>query len=139
VNGGGLVRKSILLIDDDLFVSEMTRQVLENLGYDAMTVTSAEAALIVFSDNPLRFDLILVGHVESDAHGVDFAEDLLCICSDVPIILYTNGPVTIDDVRTYGIRAVIPKGLSRQELGEALGFIFDTARRTDMSRRRQNP
>ena len=120
-------RKEILLIDDDVLVSEMTRAVLESLGYNPTVATSAEAALMIFSANPRQFDLIMVDHIISDANSVNLAADLLCICSDIPIALYTGGQTTIEDVRAQGLRTVIPKGVSRRELGEALKFVFDSA------------
>ena len=118
-------RKSILVIDDDEVVSEMTKQVLERIGYTAMVVTSAGAALVALSNDPQQFDLIMVDHILSEANGVELAVDLLRIRPNIPIVLYTGGQTTIEDVRSKGIRAVIPKGLSRRELGEALKFVFD--------------
>ena len=120
-------RKTILVIDDDDFVSEMTKQVLEKIGYTVIVATNAEAALTVFSDNPQEFDLIMVDHILSDANGVELAGDLLRIRPDIPIVLYTGGQATFEDVRPKGICAVIPKGLSRRELGERLRFVFDAA------------
>jgi CheY-like chemotaxis protein len=120
-------RKNILLVDDDEIVSEMTREVLEKLGYGATVVTDAEAARAVFSDNPRQFDLILVDHILSEADGVELAGDLIRIRPNIPIVLYTGGQATIEDVRSKGICAVIQKGLSRRELGEALRFVFDAA------------
>jgi DNA-binding NtrC family response regulator len=120
-------RKKVLLIDDDEFVSEMTRQALQKIGYDAMTVTSAKVALTAFSENPRQFDLIMVDHFLSDGNGVELAGGLLRIRPDIPIVLYTGGQATIEDVRSKGICAVISKGLSRRELGETLRFVFDAA------------
>jgi CheY-like chemotaxis protein len=120
-------RKTILLIDDDPLICEMTQAVLEKLGYTSMAVESAEAARAAFSANPRQFDLILVDHLLSDASGVELAGDLLRIRPDVPIILYTGGGAEIEEVRSKGVRAVISKGLSRQEFAEALERVFEAA------------
>jgi CheY-like chemotaxis protein len=118
-------RKTILLIDDDPLICEMTQGVLERLGYDSMAVGSAQAARKAFSDNPGQFDLIIVDHILSDESGIDLAEDLLRIRPDIPIVLYTGGQTEIEDVRSKGVRAIIAKGLTRREFAEALDRIFD--------------
>ena len=119
-------RKTILLIDDDPLICEMTQAVLDRLGYNSMAVASAEEARTVFSGNPRQFDLIMVDHILSDKSGVELATDLLCIRPDIPIVLYTGGRAEIEDVQSKGIHAIIPKGLSRQEFAGALEHIFNT-------------
>jgi CheY-like chemotaxis protein len=120
-------RKTILLIDDDPLICEMTRDILERLGYNSMAVASAHEARTAFSANPGRFDLILVDHLLSDESGIELAADLLRIRSDVPIVLYTGGGAEIEEVRSKGVRAVISKGLTRQEFAQALERIFEVA------------
>ena len=118
-------RKTILLIDDDPLICEMTQGVLERLGYDSIAVASAQAARTAFSDNPGQFDLIIVDHILSDESGIDLAEDLLRIRPDIPTVLYTGGQTEIEDVRSKGVRSIIAKGLTRREFAEALDRIFD--------------
>jgi DNA-binding NtrC family response regulator len=120
-------RKTILLIDDDPLICEMTCDVLERLGYNSMAVASAHEARTVFSADPGLFHLILVDHLLSDESGVELAGDLLRIRSDVPIVLYSGGGTEIEEVRSKGVRAVIAKGLTRQEFAEALERIFEAA------------
>jgi len=117
--------RTILLIDDDPMISEMTQAVLRKLGYDSVAVPSAKAALATFSDDPGRFHLIMVDHILADASGVDLAQDLLSVRPDILIVLYTGGQAEIEDVRSKGVCAIIPKGLTRQELGEALERVFE--------------
>jgi two-component system cell cycle sensor histidine kinase/response regulator CckA len=117
-------RKTILLIDDDPLICEMTRDVLEQFGYNPVVVMSAEEARTVFSENPKQFDLIMVDHILSDESGINLAADLLRIRPDILIALYTGGNAEVEDVRSKGIRAVIPKGLSRGEFRETLERIF---------------
>jgi len=117
--------RTILLIDDDPMISEMTQAVLRKLGYDCVAVPGAKAALEAFADERGHFDLIMVDHILSDASGVDLAQDLLSIRPDTLIVLYTGGQAEIEDVRSKGVRAIIPKGLTRQEFAEALEGVFE--------------
>jgi DNA-binding NtrC family response regulator len=120
-------RKTILLIDDDPLICEMTQDILDRLGYDSITVASAHEARTAFSANPRLFDLILVDYLLSDESGVELAGDLLRIRPDVPVVLYTGGGAGIEDVRSKGVCAVITKGLTRQEFAETLERIFEAA------------
>lgn len=113
-------KKTILLIDDDLLVCEMTRGVLGRLGYNSMISMSAREARETFSNNPWRFDLIMVDLLLPDGNGIELAQQLLGVRSDMPIVLYTGRIVELEDVRAKGIRAVAWKGLSRGELGMVL-------------------
>lgn len=118
-------KKTILLIDDDELVCEMTVAVLKKLGYDCRAVASACEAREAFSDDPLKFDLIMVDHLLSDANGIALATDLLGIRPDIPIVLYTGGQGGVEDVHSKVVRAIITKGLTRQEFAEALERIFE--------------
>ncbi len=120
-------KKTILLIDDDELICEMTQGVLEKLGYNCMTAANAHEARALFSGDPGKFDLIMVDHLLSDASGVDLAADLLSVRHDALIVLYTGGSADVEDVRSKGVRAVIPKGLTRQELAGAIERIFEAA------------
>lgn len=113
-------KKTILLIDDDPLICEMTQGILGRLGYNSIVNMGAREARETFSNGPWQFDLIMVDLLLSDGNGIELAQDLLGIRSDVPIVLYTGQIVELHDIRTKGICAVAPKGLSRGELGIVL-------------------
>ena len=110
-------KKTILLIDDDPLVCEMTQGVLGRLGYNSIVNMSAREARETFSNSPWQFDLIMVDLLLPDGNGIELAQGLLGIRSDVPIVLYTGRVVELEDIRAKGICAVASKGLSRGELG----------------------
>lgn len=53
-------RRRILVVDDDASVRGMSETMLRNLGFDVVGVDSGDAAVEVFTEEPLAFDLVLL-------------------------------------------------------------------------------
>jgi len=117
-------KKKILMVDDDLIFCELTREILEKIGYDSVAVADAEEARAVFLENPRQFDLIILDHILSGVQGAELAADFLHLRPDVPIALYTGADVSLEKVRSKGIRAVINKPLTKNELTSAIASIL---------------
>jgi CheY-like chemotaxis protein len=118
-------RKRILMVDDDTVLCELTQEVLKETGYDVIAVSDVEEARAAFSDNHYKFDLILLDHGLSGVSGEEFAADFLRLRPDIPIALYTGAAVSLEEVRPKGIRAVIPRPLTKSELTAALEHILN--------------
>lgn len=118
-------RKRILMVDDDEVFCELTQEILEDLGYDFAAASDVDKARAVFLHHDCQFDLIMVDHVLSGIHGEDLAAEFLRCCPGIPIALYTGAVVSLDEVRSKGIRAVIPKPLTKAELADALEKILN--------------
>jgi DNA-binding response OmpR family regulator len=116
--------KSILVVCDDELVCQFTELRLKRLGYGSTVVPSAEAGRSVFQHNSEKFDLVMVDYNLLDGNGVDLASEFLDIRPDVPIVLYTGGSLRAEDVRSNGIRAVIPKVLTMKEFADALRSVL---------------
>jgi CheY-like chemotaxis protein len=80
--------KTILVIDDDPVMCELTQEVLEDAGFAAAAM-DIEEARAAFSDNPYRFDLILIDHFLSGTRGEEHATDFLCL----PACRHTHSPL----------------------------------------------
>ncbi len=112
----------ILVVDNDNDVLAVTTAVLKRLGYstqgEAMTLT----ALRTFSDDPDRFDLVIVEPVMPELTGVELAVRVRRIRRGCPVMLY-SGYIDSDlaeTIKTAGLREAIPKPLGLWELGEAV-------------------
>ncbi len=76
----------------------------------------------LFSENPADFDLVITDHTMPHLTGLDLAENLLKIRSDVPIILCTghSDGVNPESAKALGIREFMLKPLSKQELARTV-------------------
>ena len=118
-------KKKILVVDDDPTVCELLEAVLEEIGYDSVTVADAEQARAVFCHNPRQFDLIILDHIISNVQGEELAAEFLHLRPDIPIALYTGAVVPLEKVRSKGVRAVIRKPLTKNEFSAALARILN--------------
>jgi CheY-like chemotaxis protein len=68
--------ETILLVDDDVEVLEITREMLERLGYLVLDALSAEEAVRVALGHPGPIQLLLTDVVMPGASGHDLAQQL---------------------------------------------------------------
>ena len=68
-----------MLVDDEPAVVDVTREILEMLGYRVVTGTSGAEALDAFRADPGRFDLVITDFTMPRMTGVELAgENLEC-------------------------------------------------------------
>jgi PAS domain S-box-containing protein len=67
-------RGTILLVEDDAMVRELTRSMLEALGYTVLPVASARAALALCEDPATTIDLLFTDVVMPDMKGPELSE-----------------------------------------------------------------
>ena len=78
----------ILCVDDEPTGLMARRLILSIAGYDVLTAASAEAALRIFSRNPV--DLIITDHFLPDLPGTEMAAMMKRLKPQVPIVLLTG-------------------------------------------------
>ncbi|MFP5212618.1 MAG: response regulator [Acidobacteriota bacterium] len=115
-------RGRVLLVDDEGPLLEMTRRLLDRLGYRVVARSSSIAALDEFRNDPKRFDLIVTDQTMPHMTGADLSREILSIRPDIPVILCTgfSETVTEENARAIGIRKMFMKPFSVKELAEAV-------------------
>ena len=82
-------RETILLVEDDQLVRELAREVLDQAGYEVITIT-AQQAIALIRQNPKPIHLLLTDVVMPEMNGRDLAEQLLLLRPQLKI-LYMSG------------------------------------------------
>ncbi len=118
----------ILLVDDDEFLLDIIREILEEAGYEVTALASSMAAFRVFSAAPSEFDLVITDEKMPELSGTDLSEQILKVRPDVPIVLHTDYPDTasINRSRAIGVRAVISKSLNMNQLITSIRSLLET-------------
>ena len=108
----------ILLVDDEEFLLDLVREILEAAGYEVTAQTSSLAALGRFSVAPSEFDLVIADGKMPELSGMDLSERILEIRPDIPIILYTDYPdaASVKRALSTGVRAIVGKSISMSQL-----------------------
>jgi PAS domain S-box-containing protein len=112
----------ILFVDDEKMLADMSRIVLEQLGYTVTTYTSSLDALAAFKQNPSAFDLIITDQNMPGMTGTDLAKQLLRIQPNLPIILCTGYSSSVSEktATSVGIKEFLMKPLVPQEIAAAI-------------------
>ncbi|MCP3941900.1 MAG: response regulator [Desulfobacteraceae bacterium] len=110
--------ETIMVVDDDKDIRNLTRELLENIGYTAHSFQDGEKALAAFEENPDYFDLIITDMAMPRMTGYELAKRVLHIRSKMPIILCTgySENITKHHAIEIGISRYLQKPLQNQDL-----------------------
>jgi CheY-like chemotaxis protein len=120
-------REHILLIDDEEMLVEMSKAMLERLGYLVTTETSSIEALVTFRKQPQLFDLMITDQTMPGMTGIDLARLMLQIRPELPIILCTGYSTLISEekAKSLGIKGFALKPLTKEGLGRLVRQVLD--------------
>ena len=109
----------ILYVDDEEPIALLAKKMLIRLGYVVETRTLVDDALELVRARPDQFDLVITDMTMPVMSGLEFARRLGQIRPDLPIILATGHPGSLnhEQVRALGIRELMLKPPSLQSLG----------------------
>lgn len=112
----------VLYVDDEPVIVDVGTRILESLGYEAVGVTGSIEALEIFRATPERFDIVITDYTMPYMTGEAFAEAILRIRPDIPILLATgfSERISAEKAREIGIREFVMKPLSIRDLAEAV-------------------
>jgi CheY-like chemotaxis protein len=119
--------ETILFIDDEKYLVELAKKILEYLGYQVVSSTSSIEALKLFMEGPDRFDLVITDMTMPHMTGDKLTEEILRIRPDIPIILCTgfSEMISEDKAKSLGIREYILKPLIMNNLAEKVRKVLD--------------
>ncbi len=122
----------ILLVDDEKVMVDVTKQILERLGYAVVATTSSIVALEAFQEEPDEFDLVITDQTMPNMTGTQLARELIAIKPDIPVILCSGYPenVNLEEVRSIGIKKFITKPISKQDIAALIREILHRERIT---------
>ena len=120
----------ILLVDDDVAIANLEKQMLERMGYHVISRLHSIDALAAFEANPYAFDLLLTDMSMPDMTGVQLAEAALSIRADIPIVICTGFSERIDKEKAdaLGIKGFLAKPITRSEMARVVRRVLDAAK-----------
>ncbi len=108
-------RKRVLVIDDDITISDLVGTLLEGAGYEVRTAADGRAGLRAFHADPP--DLVILDVMMPELDGWQTLERIRDL-SDLPVLMLTARSAELERVR--GLRAggddYVTKPFGRQEL-----------------------
>ena len=115
------------MVDDEEYMVEILRGLLESLGYDVASTTSSLKALELFKSNPDRFDLVITDMAMPRMDGKDLSKKFIEIRQSILIILCTGFSETMDErkARDMGIKEFVMKPIVKAELAKVVRRVLD--------------
>ena len=82
----------------------------------------------IFLEDPDKFDLIITDKIMPEKDGIELARDILHDYPNMPIILCTGQNIGINstELKKIGIRKLIKKPITRNELSQVIREVLDT-------------
>ncbi|TKB08536.1 PAS domain S-box protein [Desulforhopalus sp. IMCC35007] len=129
---GGLAQVSegrnetILLVEDDLTLLDMTRRMLEKTGYIVLPANSGGEALRLAEKNSKTIDLLVSDVIMPEMNGKELSSKILEIIPDLKILFmsgYTSNVIGHNGVLEEGVQFVA-KPFSRKDLSDKIRAIL---------------
>jgi len=119
--------ETILFVDDEESITNMTGQMLERLGYRMETSLNPIEALDLFQSKPEYFDLVITDMTMPQMTGAKLAQKLKEIQPDVPVIICTGHSSLIDEekAKQFGIAGYVMKPASMSTIAKAIRNVLD--------------
>jgi DNA-binding response OmpR family regulator len=111
-------RETIVLVEDETFLREVTCEILESAGYRVLKTQNAEEAISAFREYKKIVRLLLTDVVLPGQNGRDLATELRNDCPKLKIIFisgYPENAVTRHGIKEDGM-FYLPKPFSLQSL-----------------------
>jgi PAS domain S-box-containing protein len=114
--------RHILLVDDEIHLAEVGKQMLEKLGCRVDVRTHPMEALEVFRTAPDRYDLVITDMTMPRMTGETLARELMRIRPEIPVVVCTgySERMTESRAREMGIRSLLMKPLAMRDLARAV-------------------
>ncbi len=117
----------VLLVDDEVMLATLGKEILESLGYKVTSTTSAFEAFDLFQNNPEEYDLLITDQTMPEMPGDVLAKKAMQIRADLPVIICTGHSAVLDTKKALaiGVKALMMKPLDRSGLSKAVRQVFD--------------
>jgi PAS domain S-box-containing protein len=121
--------ETILLVDDEKALADMTQHMLERLGYRVETRTSPLEAIEAFRAHPTKYHAVITDMTMPQMNGISLSKKLLEMRGDLPILLCTgfSDQANEEKARANGIREFAFKPLALSDLAKTLRKMLDEA------------
>ena len=118
----------ILVIDDDVQIQEMLKQMLERAGYEVVLAPNGKVAIKIYSEEPA--DLIITDLIMPEMEGIETIRKFKRDFPDVAIIAMSGGGRIGPDsylgmVKKFGVKYTFVKPIKREDLLGAIREILN--------------
>ncbi len=119
--------ETILFVDDEVYLADLGKEMLEDFGYVVESMTSSRQAFELFEQNPDKFDLVMTDYTMPEMTGDELARKIHQVNPKIPIIMCTGislGPETINSIE---LEKIMKKPMGMEDMLRAIREVLDKA------------
>ena len=118
--------QTLLVVDDDAVLLEMTAEILRSLGFDPVCYQDPAAALRALRDTPELFHAVITDEVMPGLTGTELTEALRTHAPHLPVLLMSGfgGALLAARAARAGVSRVLSKPVERADLAHALADLL---------------
>ncbi len=128
-----ILRKTVLLVDDEVMLVSIIKEILEDKGYLIIDKTSGLEAKNTFNENPNIFDIVVCDLCMPDISGVDLVSEIKKKRPNLPIILCTGyeDKTVLSELNGTKIDHLMKKPFDIEDLAVQIRKLLDKAAFSD--------
>ncbi len=121
-------QETILLIDDEDVIIEVSREILELMGYRVWTAQTGQEAIALYTSRKDEIDLVILDMIMPGMSGGDTFDRLKVVNPDVRVILSTGYSLTgqAREIMARGCRGFIQKPFRIETLSQKVREVLET-------------
>ena len=119
--------KTILIIDDEPMIREMSSDMLSTLGYKVLVSNNGNDGIKLFQENPDNIDLVILDLLMPEMNGKACFTKLREIKNDVKVII-SSGVADLSkrkELEKLGVTGYLEKPFSLKTIADSLNKIFN--------------
>jgi len=112
---------SVLIVDDELFIVELYRDILQLRGYKVVgTAFDGEEAIRKYTTSPDKPDIIIMDHRMPVMNGVDATKEIVRMNPTQKVIFVSADVLLEKEARDAGATEFLPKPFRMDDLIEKM-------------------
>lgn len=119
---------TILFVDDEIYLAEVGREMLEDYGYCVDIMTSSRQAFEWFEKNQDRYDLLITDYTMPEMTGTQLVEKIHFLRPDLPVIMCSGIDVSSEIYQTVCITKILSKPFDMEELVKTVQEVLHKSR-----------
>jgi|GEM_PF-2613663 PAS domain S-box-containing protein len=121
------LKATLLLVDDETIILEVTQQMLERLGYHVLVAKSGSQALELYSENQDRVDAVILDMTMPNMSGGETFDRLMGMNPEIKVLLSSGYSIDgkAEEILARGCKGFIQKPFAMAELSRRLRQLLD--------------
>lgn len=112
---------SVLIVDDELFIVELYRDILQLRGYKVVGMAfDGEEAIRKYTNSPDKPDIIIMDHRMPVMNGVDATKEIVRMNPTQKVIFVSADVLVEKEARNAGATEFLPKPFRMDDLIEKM-------------------